>query len=135
MGLGILEPATSEHVPGTARLEDIGADERNVDVSNLRHNKNGIILVPQPSSSPNDPLVSLLSLPVVKFRIGLCGGRKVSFFFCLQGLWLSVSLVLVFLLPCLNWLSSLRPLLLPSRKLPLVPKSLHLLQLSHSLLH
>jgi len=57
MGLGILECKHGEHVPGTARLEDIGAEDRHVDVTELKHNSSGTILVPQPSSSPNDPLV------------------------------------------------------------------------------
>ena len=58
MALGILESQHPEHVPGTARLEDIGAAERHVDVTGLKHDKDGVILVPQPSSSPNDPLVT-----------------------------------------------------------------------------
>jgi hypothetical protein len=58
MALGILESKKPGHVPGTARLEDVGADERQVDVTGLKHDSNGVILVPQPSDSPNDPLVS-----------------------------------------------------------------------------
>ena len=57
MGLGILEDKYLTDVPGTARLEDINAAERHVNVSNLKHTADGIILVPQPSNSPNDPLV------------------------------------------------------------------------------
>ena len=52
MGLGILEPKSeSGNSPGTATLLD---DQ--VSVESL--SKNAIILVPQPSSSPRDPLVS-----------------------------------------------------------------------------
>ena len=52
MGLGIVEPKSIfENPPGTATLLD---DE--VSVESL--SKNAIILVPQPSSSPRDPLVS-----------------------------------------------------------------------------
>lgn len=57
MALGILECKHDEHVPGTARLEDIGAADRHVDVTKLKHDSSGTILVPQPRFSPNDPLV------------------------------------------------------------------------------
>jgi hypothetical protein len=64
MGFGVKEPKIifGEHVPGTSLLVDIGG--RNVELadhSSLKHarGKNSdIILVPQPSDSPNDPLVS-----------------------------------------------------------------------------
>lgn len=55
MGLGVLEDSHLEHVPGTALLTDV----RGLDTSPLRHakgNKSDILLVPQPSNSPNDPL-------------------------------------------------------------------------------
>lgn len=61
MGLGILE---SRHnpVPGTALVYD---DDRKRDLaqtaaqSHLKYDKTGkILLVPQPSDDPNDPLVS-----------------------------------------------------------------------------
>lgn len=55
MGLGVLEDDHLEHVPGTALLTDVlGAD-----TSVLRHDKgrnSDVLLVPQPSNSPNDPL-------------------------------------------------------------------------------
>ncbi|KAL1964866.1 hypothetical protein VTN77DRAFT_6368 [Rasamsonia byssochlamydoides] len=55
MGLGVLEDDHLEHVPGTALLTDVlGAD-----TSVLRHDKGrnaDVLLVPQPSNSPNDPL-------------------------------------------------------------------------------
>lgn len=64
MGLGVLEDRKLEHVPGTALLSDmIGAandhHQGNLDTSLLRHAKGrdaDIVLVPQPSKSPNDPL-------------------------------------------------------------------------------
>jgi len=64
MGLGVLDDRHLEHVPGTALLTDvIGADEHhhhgNLDTSVLRHAKgrdSDVVLVPQPSRSPNDPL-------------------------------------------------------------------------------
>jgi hypothetical protein len=87
MGLGILEVSGQEHVPGTARLEDIGAEERNVDVSTLSHNKDGIILVPQPSSSPNDPLVPLPSPQFLTPRTGRHGERKPSLCCSLPASW------------------------------------------------
>lgn len=64
MGLGVLEDNHLEHVPGTALLTDvIGADNQHhrggLDTSLLRHDKgrnSDVLLVPQPSRSPNDPL-------------------------------------------------------------------------------
>lgn len=64
MGLGVLDDRHLEHVPGTALLTDIvdplhrhhhGA----MDTTQLRHGKGrfaDVVLVPQPSRSPNDPL-------------------------------------------------------------------------------
>ncbi|KUJ15146.1 MFS general substrate transporter [Mollisia scopiformis] len=64
MGLGVLDDTHLEHVPGTALLTDVvGADHQhhhgNLDTSALRHDKgrnSDVLLVPQPSKSPNDPL-------------------------------------------------------------------------------
>ena len=64
MGLGVLDDAHLEHVPGTALLSDVLDAENhhhrgNLDTSVLRHAKGkdaDILLVPQPSRSPNDPL-------------------------------------------------------------------------------
>ncbi|KAJ6014441.1 major facilitator superfamily domain-containing protein [Penicillium herquei] len=57
MGLGILE-TKSEHVPGTAPLND-GHDSEiytGIDRRSLKKDSTGkIVLVPQPSESPNDP--------------------------------------------------------------------------------
>ncbi|GAD98696.1 conserved hypothetical protein [Paecilomyces variotii No. 5] len=55
MGLGVLEDDHLEHVPGTALLTDVLDNEATV----LRHDKGrnaDVVLVPQPSKSPNDPL-------------------------------------------------------------------------------
>ena len=65
MGVGIIEPK-SAHVPGTSRLYDgglAGGGERGGprSHSHLKHGagkESDILLVPQPSDSPNDPLVS-----------------------------------------------------------------------------
>ncbi|PSK53758.1 MFS transporter-like protein 30 [Elsinoe australis] len=56
--LGILEPKSGEHVPGTVVLDDQAAHSEGT-TSNLKHasGKSGnIILIPQPSNDPNDPL-------------------------------------------------------------------------------
>jgi hypothetical protein len=56
MGLGVLEDDHLEHVPGTALLTDVVGT---TDTSVLRHDKGrnaDVLLVPQPSNSPNDPL-------------------------------------------------------------------------------
>ncbi len=56
MGLGVLEPNTTlEHVPGTSLLQDVIPTE----TSHLKKGTGGdndVVLIPQPSSSPNDPL-------------------------------------------------------------------------------
>jgi hypothetical protein len=62
MGLGIKEDNHLEHVPGTALLADVvrvrhgpEADAIHINLP-LKHDKSGnLILVPQPSDSPNDP--------------------------------------------------------------------------------
>ncbi|KAK4184371.1 major facilitator superfamily domain-containing protein [Podospora australis] len=61
MPLGILEDDKLEHVPGTAPLNEVGREDLEVvaggvDSRALKHDKTGkIVLVPQPSDSPNDP--------------------------------------------------------------------------------
>lgn len=62
MGLGVLEDRQLEHVPGTAFVLD-GDRKREVAQGavhhHLKYDKTGkILLVPQPSDDPNDPLVS-----------------------------------------------------------------------------
>ncbi|EMC93683.1 hypothetical protein BAUCODRAFT_76266 [Baudoinia panamericana UAMH 10762] len=62
MGFGIVEPKSIRHgqVPGTARLVDrVDTTEAGPDGRPLKHGKGRnahIVLVPQPSDSPNDPL-------------------------------------------------------------------------------
>ncbi|KAK7206128.1 serine/threonine kinase 16 [Myxozyma melibiosi] len=62
MAFGILEDKKLAHVPGTAQIEDIlndGLHVADAAAANLKHatGKNShIILVPQPSDDPNDPL-------------------------------------------------------------------------------
>ena len=64
MGLGVLDDNHLEHVPGTALLSDVLDSDNHhhhgsLDTSVLRHAKgrdSDIVLVPQPSRSPNDPL-------------------------------------------------------------------------------
>lgn len=63
MALGILEPNV-EHVPGTVYVYD--AEQRQNELletaQHLKRDKTGrIILVPQPSNDPNDPLVRFLN--------------------------------------------------------------------------
>lgn len=60
MGLGVLEDNHLEHVPGTAPLSELGREAfvnvSGVDSAFLKHDPTGkIVLVPQPSDSPNDP--------------------------------------------------------------------------------
>ncbi|KAK0951135.1 hypothetical protein LTR91_025186 [Friedmanniomyces endolithicus] len=58
MGLGVLDDKNLQHVPGTATLEDLTEPHAGTaaDHGNVKHGKNGIILVPQPSDDPRDPL-------------------------------------------------------------------------------
>ena len=61
MGLGVLEDKVLEHVPGTTYVFDDerrSAEETARDVHSKRDKTGQIILVPQPSDSPNDPLVT-----------------------------------------------------------------------------
>ncbi|KAA8894039.1 major facilitator superfamily domain-containing protein [Sphaerosporella brunnea] len=59
MPVGIVEPKSRPHVPGTVRLYD---DASSASFStaqqhtHLKHGRDNILLVPQPSNSPNDPL-------------------------------------------------------------------------------
>lgn len=64
MGLGILEDHALDQVPGTALVLASDEQQRRVErnVANghraLKYDKTGkILLVPQPSDDPNDPLV------------------------------------------------------------------------------
>ena len=69
MGLGVLEDKTLQHVPGTVNVLDDAsrnavAAER--DTHSKRDKTGKIILVPQPSDSPDDPLVRGLLSPSQK---------------------------------------------------------------------
>jgi hypothetical protein len=58
MGLGVLEPSRSDQVPGTSSVYD-DVSRPVAAGSSLKYDRNGpvpIILVPQPSNDPNDPL-------------------------------------------------------------------------------
>lgn len=58
MGFGILEPKTTAHVPGTELLHDEAASTESA-AQGLKHasgKDSHIILAPQPSGDPNDPL-------------------------------------------------------------------------------
>ena len=61
MPLGILEDHKLEHVPGTSPLNELGRldtdpELQGVDSRMLKHDPSGqVVLVPQPSDSPNDP--------------------------------------------------------------------------------
>ena len=46
----------NDHMQGTATLEDLDPIAGASQHGNLKHSKDGIILVPQPSDDPNDPL-------------------------------------------------------------------------------
>ncbi|KAF2095551.1 MFS general substrate transporter [Rhizodiscina lignyota] len=58
MGLWVLEPASDEPVPGTVHLQR-EHEKRIINTDHLKHGKGrhaNLVLVPQPSDSPNDPL-------------------------------------------------------------------------------
>jgi hypothetical protein len=60
MPLGILQDYKLEHVPGTAPLTELGRTNletaADTNIGLLKHDATGqIVLVPQPSDSPNDP--------------------------------------------------------------------------------
>lgn len=58
MPLGILDDSKLEHIPGTAPLNGLHDTSAysGIDPGLLKHDPTGqIVLVPQPSESPNDP--------------------------------------------------------------------------------
>lgn len=58
MPLGILDDDRFEHIPGTAPLNGLqnSASYPGINANLLKHDPTGkIVLVPQPSDSPNDP--------------------------------------------------------------------------------
>jgi len=92
MPLGILEDHKLEHVPGTAPLNDLGREDfeidRAIDRNLLKHDPTGqIVLVPQPSDSPNDPYnwarwKKELFTVVIAYGCGCVGGRQKMLFAC-----------------------------------------------------
>ncbi|THC88187.1 hypothetical protein EYZ11_012368 [Aspergillus tanneri] len=62
MGLGVLDDTVLPHVPGTSDiLQNECSNEQDTSNINLKYDRSGttpILLVPQPSDAPNDPLVS-----------------------------------------------------------------------------
>jgi hypothetical protein len=59
MGLGILEDHKLAHVPGTILLDESAGNEDAAQTLDLKHaagKDSHIILAPQPSEDPNDPL-------------------------------------------------------------------------------
>jgi hypothetical protein len=78
MGLGILPDHALEQVPGTAQVFE-GEQRREVERvagsrvgrSGLKYDKTGtILLVPQPSDDPNDPLVRPSKRPSFEQSLG-----------------------------------------------------------------
>lgn len=65
MPLGILEPKAKK-VPGTANVLD---QEWKRDPTLKRDKTGNIILVPQPSEDPNDPLVRLPELEADRYQL------------------------------------------------------------------
>ncbi|KAH2506674.1 hypothetical protein KXW70_009571 [Aspergillus fumigatus] len=59
MGLGVLEDKVLDHVPGTSYILEDERDDNTALDSRLKYDRSGdvpILLVPQPSDDPNDPL-------------------------------------------------------------------------------
>jgi hypothetical protein len=88
MPLGIIDDTKLEHVPGTAPLNELGRTGHEVAASGidrglLKHDATGqIVLVPQPSDSPNDPYnwprwKKEMFTVVIAFGCGCVGGRIV----------------------------------------------------------
>lgn len=93
MGVWIYEPKPSRHVPGTAKLYDEQTTEESpARGRGLRHatgKESNMLLVPQPSNSPNDPLVqsSLTGGVMIEYwancvRIGRCGNEILLYSSC-----------------------------------------------------
>jgi hypothetical protein len=87
MGLGVLEDHHLEHVPGSSLLADLVRNQEHtfegMDTSGLKHAKgrNGdIVLVPQPSDSPRDPLNWTQRKKILLLLI-------ISFDTCIVGVW------------------------------------------------
>ena len=57
-GFGILSDNVLGHVPGTVRLDDMNYAGAVVGMKHATGKNSHIVLAPQPSEDPNDPLVS-----------------------------------------------------------------------------
>lgn len=88
MPLGIIDDTKLEHVPGTAPLSELGRVNAEmsdgIDRGLLKHDASGqIVLVPQPSDSPNDPYnwprwKKEMFTVVIAFGCGCVGGLRTS---------------------------------------------------------
>lgn len=89
MPLGILEDHKLEHVPGTSPLNELGRRDpesvEGVDPGLLKHDPTGqIVLIPQPSDSPNDPYnwprwKKEMFTVAIAYGCGCVGGRPDPF--------------------------------------------------------
>lgn len=88
MPLGVLDDRKLEHVPGTSPLNELGIvaleDPTGIESSILKHDPTGrIVLVPQPSDSPNDPYNwpkwrKMMYTVAIGYGCGCVGGRYPS---------------------------------------------------------
>ncbi len=95
MPLGILEDHKLEHVPGTSPLNELGrlddAEIQGIDSRMLKHDPTGqVVLVPQPSDSPNDPYnwprwKKEMFTVAIAYGCGCVGGKSGCGSGCLSG--------------------------------------------------
>lgn len=85
MGFGILEPNTTSHVPGTVLLDQQAAHSE-ATTGRLKHGtgkNSNIVLAPQPSEDPNDPLTwpqwrKYVVISIIFFGVIIMGAVPVS---------------------------------------------------------
>lgn len=85
MGFGVLEPKVEGHVPGTVYLYDENQPRGRQDTSLLKHGTGKyahVVLAPQPSDDPNDPLnwssfEKHTILAILSFGAIICGAGPV----------------------------------------------------------
>jgi hypothetical protein len=85
MGFGVLEPKAEGHVPGTVYIYDENQLQGSPDTALLKHGTgkySHIVLAPQPSDDPNDPLnwpktEKNLILAILAFGAIICGSGPV----------------------------------------------------------
>lgn len=87
MPLGVLDDTHLEHTPGTSPLSELGTigveDPTGVDSQFLKHDPTGrIVLVPQPSDSPNDPYNwpkwrKMMYTAAIAYGCGCVGGQNI----------------------------------------------------------